>query len=451
MASYWSELCSHALVDLPLETLLNKLYAVGGILASHLRLPLFTFHHAVSPSLNPRQVCSFAVSAIVHCVALSRWRKWSEEERQEGWRHYGWFTGLCFIGSAAGALAFAARIAQLSQNYPSRRVQMQLSTPTAEQQLQVSQMRGLEIRFTAFHFVLFPVELGCVIVAKLLVLRRLHHFTLSNSAHQRAWLLAGRVFLAVVIVLNFIGFFANVASAAYFGEASAFSDLASKAWESNRTVAAADFMQAVSGKAADAIRVSSVQRFCEVSVLLMTIVAFLVVGAQSHRIFNAALQKLVTAQQRLDTAPGPASDKTSSLLSEASLQGRLLQRKILITFLLVFFTVLVRSVFTVMYGLALAWQDYANNCSPSPCDACKNVYSHILFWILFTPEFQQVSTIIASPLAQLVALWGMSGARVLEQMPLQRLQLDAARSKAATQRKDKLFAMGNSGSSLTKM
>jgi hypothetical protein len=30
----WSELCSQALVDLPLPTLLNKLYAVGGILAS---------------------------------------------------------------------------------------------------------------------------------------------------------------------------------------------------------------------------------------------------------------------------------------------------------------------------------------------------------------------------------------------------------------------------------
>ena len=103
-----------------------------------------------------------------------------------------------------------------------------------------------------------------------------------------------------------------------------------------------------------------------------------------------------------------------------------------------------------MYGLALAWQDYANSCSPSPCNEFKNVYSHILFWILFTPEFQQVSTIIASPLAQLVALWGMSGARVLEQMPMQRLQLDAARSKAAGQCKDNHFAMGNSGSSLTK-
>jgi hypothetical protein len=130
---------------------------------------------------------------------------------------------------------------------------------------------------------------------------------------------------------------------------------------------------------------------------------------------------------------------TNNLISQATDKGRHLQRKILITFVLVFFTVLVRSVFTTMYGVALALQDYDNRCSPSPCNECKNVYSQVLFWILFTPEFQQISTIIASPLAQLVALWGMSGARVLEQMPMQRVQLDATRAKATVQRKDLRF------------
>jgi hypothetical protein len=33
MAIVWSEMCRHALVDVPLPALLNKLYAVGGILA----------------------------------------------------------------------------------------------------------------------------------------------------------------------------------------------------------------------------------------------------------------------------------------------------------------------------------------------------------------------------------------------------------------------------------
>lgn len=89
-----------------------------------------------------------------------------------------------------------------------------------------------------------------------------------------------------------------------------------------------------------------------------------------------------------------------------------------------------------MYGVALAYQDYDNSCSPSPCDECKNVYSQILFWILFTPEFQHLVMIFASPVAQLIALWGMSGAGVLEQMQAQRTQLDAARSKDSSQRKE---------------
>jgi hypothetical protein len=389
---------------------------------------------------TPWQVAFFLASAIVHCVALLRWRRWSKEERLQSWRHYGWFTVLCAVGSIAGALAFAARIAQLSQNYPSRRMQMQLRNPTLAQQAQISVMRGYEVRFTAYHFVLFPIELGCVIVAKLLVLRRLQLFTLIDSPRKRAWLLAGRAFLAAVITLSLVGFFANVASAAYFGEAANFSDLATNAWASNQTDAAADFMQSVNAKASAAIRISSVQRFCEVSVLLMTIVAFLIVGVQSYRIFQSALRTLLSARLRL-AAPSilSAGVDTNNLISQAADKGRHLQRKILITFVFVFCTVLVRSVFTTMYGVALALQDYDNRCSPSPCNECKNVYSQVLFWILFTPEFQQISTIIASPLAQLVALWGMSGARVLEQMPMQRVQLDATRAKVAVQRKDLRF------------
>ena len=62
---------------------------------------------------------------------------------------------------------------------------MQLRNPTLAQQAQISVMRGYEVRFTAYHFVLFPIELGCVIVAKLLVLRRLQLFTLIDSPRKR--------------------------------------------------------------------------------------------------------------------------------------------------------------------------------------------------------------------------------------------------------------------------
>ena len=70
----------------------------------------------------------------------------------------------------------------------------------------------------------------------------------------------------------------------------------------------------------------------------------------------------------------------------------------------------------IRYAFAQAFQNNADRCARSPCNPCKNVYSNIHFWILYSPVFQPVIMIIASPLALLVALWGMSDAHVLEQM-----------------------------------
>lgn len=42
------------------------------------------------------------------------------------------------------------------------------------------------------------------------------------------------------------------------------------------------------------------------------------------------------------------------------------------------------------------------------------VYSNILFWIINTPTFQMVSLLVSSPLSLSVALWGMSGQRLLQ-------------------------------------
>ena len=95
------------------------------------------------------------------------------------------------------------------------------------------------------------------------------------------------------------------------------------------------------------------------------------------------------------------------MVAAASLQGRQLQRKVLGTFVFVFITVLVRSVFTFIYAVAQALDDNDHPCAIIFCDPCHNVYTNIHGWILYTPAFQQVPTLIASPIALLVALWGM--------------------------------------------
>lgn len=281
------------------------------------------------------QVFCFVVSAVVNAAAFLRWRKWSDAEKRRSWPHYGCFTALCSVGSAAGALAFVTRVAQLTQNYPSRRMQMQLQNPTPDEYIRICEMRGYEVRFTAAHFVLFPIELGCVLVAKLLVLHRLHVFALNKSARPQLWLRASKLLLIAVVVGSVVGFCANAASAAFFSQASDFARLAADAFASNNSVAGNVNLQMVNSKASSAIRVSSVQRFCEVAVLLITIVAFLVVGVTSHRIIASALRTLLNALRRLDKH-APASTTSASsiqssalLVAQASLQGKALQRKVL--------------------------------------------------------------------------------------------------------------------------
>ena len=102
------------------------------------------------------------------------------------------------------------------------------------------------------------------------------------------------------------------------------------------------------------------------------------------------------------------------------MKAKQLQRQVVCTVLLCFFRLFLFDRFSACCTRspnAQAVQDNANPCSRgNPCNACHNVYSNIHFWILYSPVFQPLVMAIASPLALLVALWGMSDARALEQM-----------------------------------
>ena len=44
------------------------------------------------------------------------------------------------------------------------------------------------------------------------------------------------------------------------------------------------------------------------------------------------------------------------------------------------------------------------------------MYAHLLNWMIYTPEFQLVVVLVSSPLALLVALWGMTSKATLQLM-----------------------------------
>jgi hypothetical protein len=422
------------------DALNNDLFAMSGILVFlHLML-LATFYpphllltctasklsrfvissaFSYSSPLARLQIACFIICAIAQGTAFARWRKWSAEEKSRGWWLYGWFTALSCLGSTAGALAYVARMGHLYGVYETREIANQTLTP--QQAIQQATSSRDMMRCAAAYHVLFPLELGFVTTANLFVLHRMHRFSTLRSLHQRAWLLSGRLFLAAAIICNSIGFVSNIVSAAYFSQSG---DL----YAAGESFPARDRRQ-------EAARAAAYQRFSEVVLLAMIIIAFCIVGVNSYQVILSALRALVTAKDRMRTqsvytvsVPGAVNNVGRELIDEASTQGITLKRKVLCTFAFTFSAVLVRTLFTVMFALGAAGNNNSDKCSRSECSACKNVYSHIQFWIVYTPVFQQTVLLIASPLGSLVALWGMSGVRALEQVSDQLVQLDNIKS-----------------------
>ena len=363
------------------------------------------------------QVAFFCVSALAHGTAFVRWKRWSEEEKQKGWALYGWFTGLSFCGSMAGSLAYACRLLQLKNLFIYFDSETMVN-PTLAQLQQSQTVRAETRRWAAAYFALFPFELGIVVLAKLLVLHRMQHCAVRTS-HPERWRKARQGLLGVVVLLNALGICGNFGAAFYYNQSADFTLDAASAFAANSTATGKELRGMASQKASLAERVASIQRFSELCVLMLIIVAFSTVGVFSARVIASALSTLFNAQQRLVSMVGVGVEQVAQgrqLIAEASLQGRQLQRKVLGTFVFVFVTVLVRSALSVTYAVAQALQNNGDPCGASYCDPCKNVYSNIQGWILHTPAVQQVAMLIASPIALLVALWGMSGVHALEQM-----------------------------------
>ena len=117
------------------------------------------------------------------------------------------------------------------------------------------------------------------------------------------------------------------------------------------------------------------------------------------------------------------------LADVAGAAGRQLLRKIACTFTVVFVTFLLRAIYSIMFALAIALQsEYSDHCSFGSCEPCHNTFSLMFLWTVHTPEFQLIVVLLSSPLALLVALWGMTDVRALELMTSNRKELEALRT-----------------------
>ena len=155
------------------------------------------------------------------------------------------------------------------------------------------------------------------------------------------------------------------------------------------------------------MNISSVRSFCEVAVLLLIVLAFVVVAVACIRRFSSALTLLDTAL--IDPASQHRTRPTAD--NEAFVPGIRLRWEVVVTTTFVFVAFLLRFVVSTLLAVASQSQDRAKTCPGLLylCDAsCYNVHTHISQWNAYTPEFQTTVVLTSSPLTLLVALWCMT-------------------------------------------
>jgi len=352
----------------------------------------------------PEQIAAFCVSALASGTMFLRWWRMNEEGRRRVWWLYGWFSGLMLCGSMFGAVAWGANMQNLVLNFNT--FNNPLSTLKQFQILSyVAQIR----HWIAAFSVTYAMEFLCLSVAKLMVLDRMKDFAAEGVS--RLWVIGGRVVMAAVVAGSVVGLGVNIVVAVYYERAAELFSAASAAYAANNTTDGDNFRSLGVQQDQLAAFTRSVQLFSEVTVLLVIIVAFAVVGAACARRVSSALPDMPDA---------------------FAAAGRQLRLQIVGTAASVFVTFLLRAVFSTWFALAFELQDgakFASCPNKSECDAsCYNVYKLMQRWFIYTPEFQLTIVLISSPLALLVALWGMTSGRTLQLMQKNRRQANTMRA-----------------------
>ncbi len=264
--------------------------------------------------------------------------------------------------------------------------------------------------------VTYAIDFLCLSAAKLMVLDRMSVFAAPQGDDKlKRWVAGGRAVMVAVVLGNVIGLAGNLAATVHFQKAAEAHSAASAHFAANDTEDGNKYSNAARTSYELALSISSVQRFCEVTILLLILAAFALVGIVSARRVSSALNLLDTAGP--EVAAGMML--RGRTVNGAKALGRQFRHTLVVTTGFVFVAFLLRSVVTIMLAVALQLQDSGRQCPgvSSLCDAsCYNAYTHYVHWNFYTPEYRPTVFLISSPLALFVALWGMTSKRTLQLM-----------------------------------
>ena len=337
---------------------------------------------------------------------LYLWRRMLEEGRRHVWRLYGRFCSLMLCGSCFGAVTWAARMMQLENAFNGQ------DANSRRDFVPQTSLFALSHSWNAVYLVTYAIEFLCLSAGKLMVLDRMSVYAAGqDEGSRKRWAAAARAVMAVVVLGNAVGLAANIAAAVHAQRAAEAASTASALFAANSTQLAQESAILSQTEVQLAVSIAAVQSWCEVVVLLLIVAAFIAAGlACARRII--LYTRAVAYNGDLDAAV-------------AVLDGGKQQRlQHLGTTAFVFVAFVVRSVQSTMFAVARQLQDTADGLRRCPgviafCDpSCFNVFTHITQWAVRTPEFQMTIVLISSPVALLVALWGVTSRYTLQLMKL---------------------------------
>ncbi len=370
------------------------------------------------------QVGAFCLSAVASGYMFVRWWRLDEDGRQDVWRLYGVFTALMCVGSCVGAAVWALSMldsaADLTFSVNIREYPFPQPNPHHSPSQMASYLAS-SFTFSAWFQIMYPFEVLCLSIVKLTVLDRMEGFCApkGESRRRERWVKASRAVMALVVVGGVVGICGSIVAAVYKLQAADLMNSVSSALASNNTSDLFYLIVQSLHRTQLSDQVESVQSFSEMCTLLLLIATFIAVGVMCARRVDSSL---------------------ASMTSGAGAKAKHLRRQIVVTVAVEFVTFLLRAVFASFNAVSASLQNsgvHNTACIPSLCSSSSvsncptsiNKFIDMQLFLAYTPELQIVVVLISSPLALLVALWGMTSDLTLEAMRRNKKQSQTMRSR----------------------
>jgi hypothetical protein len=256
----------------------------------------------------------------------------------------------------------------------------------------------------------YPFSIVSYLIATLLVLDRLMGFSkLTATSTKWSWDVWWRVVTGVVMVGAVVSVCCNIVASVCFAKAAdTFDEITAGTRNITRTVTRSTAAQYLD----QGTKFTAFMFAYEALMLPVLIISFFAVGVASARRVRHVLR---SASDSATSMNGPMEKKNRTIETP-----RQLMRKIVYTCGVIFVSLLVRAVPSIMYAIAAGLQHISASCDAQTdlgrCGVCYDEYTHMLIWILYTPSLYFSMLLISQPVAMLVALWGMTSGQMLAVM-----------------------------------